>query len=121
MELKLSGKYEKLTTELWGCKDEEERSKEKLDRLFNITKEVFLLTAIRDIQDELHILEHVLDHQSEALHELLGKKKDSQNNLRSDHTQLCNNCNDEPSRFDPVRVNPGAIDSSVSIISRSEI
>jgi hypothetical protein len=62
----LSGEFGALTRKLNDCKDEEERS-EYLNILFDITKEIHLRSAIRDIRDELNILDHILGDQHKAL------------------------------------------------------
>jgi hypothetical protein len=98
-ELALSSKYQDLTRELGNCHDAN-----KLEELFNITNEVFLLSAIRDIRDELNILDHILDDQHNALRELLGKKKGS----RGTSTQLKNSMY-EASVLGPVEINRKAV------------
>jgi hypothetical protein len=93
----------------------DEKYSGNLEPLFNITKEVLILSAIRDVQDELNILDHVLDDQHEALLQLLAQKKNSLGNLRSDHTQSLNHSVDESTMPTPVVVDPATVSTKVSV------
>jgi hypothetical protein len=95
--------------------DDDNCRTDNLKILFDITQEVMLLSLIRDIQDELNILDHVLGDQHDSLLQLLRggmqplrKKNIKKRNLQRDRTPV-GSCIDEELALGPTIVNRKAV------------